>query len=217
MVEPLLTHNRFAERLRADDTALAIVDAQTGLLSTAAGPNGTAEALRNNLLGLARLARAFSVPTVLGAGAKGGPVLDELLALFGPGAVVPRIGGGFWDDPASRKSVLASGRHHLIIASLTPDFGLAATALGARRSGLEVHAVLDASTGSDDGGERVGIARMTGAGIHLTSWVAVLAELAATGAGGNGAAAVRDNLDRYATGAGATSWGEALALSVPGR
>src|SRR5579859_4492254 len=208
MVEPLLTHNRFAERLRADDTALAIVDAQTGLLSTAAGPNGTAEALRNNLLGLARLARAFSVPTVLGAGAKGGPVLDELLALFGPGAVVPRIGGGFWDDPASRKSVLAS---------LTPDFGLAATALGARRSGLEVHAVLDASTGSDDGGERVGIARMTGAGIHLTSWVAVLAELAATGAGGNGAAAVRDNLDRYATGAGATSWGEALALSVPGR
>ena len=201
MVEPVLTHNRFAERLRADDATLVIVDGYAGLLSS--------EALHNNLLGLARLGHAFGVPTVLGVCGpdKRDPLFDELLTLFGTEAVVRRAGGEFWDDAASRKAVLAAGRHHLIVASLTPDFGLAPVALGARRDGLEVHAVLDASAGSEDGAARVGLARMTTAGIHLTSWVAVLAELAATGvdtSGGNGSAAVRDNLDNYAPHAGAS-------------
>jgi len=216
MVEPMLTHNRFAERLRADDATLAIVDGQAGLLPT--------EALRNNLLGLARLGHAFGVPTVLGiSGApKRDPLLDELLTLFGARAVVRRAGGEFWSDAASRKAVLAPGRHHLIVAALTADFGLAQVALGARRDGLEVHAVLDASAGSEEGAARVGLARMTAAGIHLTSWVAVLAELAATGVdttGGNGCAAVRDNLDNYASRDASSPpvWGESLALPTVGR
>lgn len=208
MVEPVLTHNRFAERLRADDAALAIVDGQTGLLSTVAGAGAAAEALHNNLIGLARLGHAFGLPTVLGVcvDRARGPVLGELVDLFGPKAVSKRRSGGFWDDSASRDAVLAHGRHHLIIASLAPGFGVASTALAARADGLEVHVVLDASAGSDDGAERIGLARMTAAGIHLTSWVAVLAELGATGVdtwGGNGAAAVRDNLDRYASRASA--------------
>jgi len=216
MVEPLLTHNRFAERLRADDATLAIVDAEAGWLGD--------EALRNNLLGLARLGHAFGVPTVLGLsyGAKPHPLMSELVTLFGADAVVRRGTGGFWDDAASRRAVLASGCHHLIVAALTPDFGLSTVALGARRDGLEVHAVLDASAGAEDGAARVGLARMTAAGIHLTSWVAVLAELAATGvdtSGGNGSAAVRDNLDRYATDTtrGAPHWVEAMAPPVSGR
>jgi hypothetical protein len=94
-------------------------------------------------------------------------------------------------------------------------------ALGARRDGLDVHAVLDASAGSEDGAARVGLARMTAAGIHLTSWVAVLAELAATGVdttGGNGCAAVRDNLDNYASrdSGNPPVWGGALALPASG-
>jgi hypothetical protein len=210
IVEPVLTHNRFAERLRADDATLAIVDGQAALLSS--------EALRNNLLGLARLGHAFGVPTILGvSGApRRDPLLDELLTLFGAKAVVRRSGGDFWDDAASRRAVLAPGRHHMIVASLTPDFGLSQMALGARRDGLEVHAVLDASAGSDDAAARVGLARMTTAGIHLTSWVAVLAELAATGVdttGGNGCAAVRDNLDNYASRTRGTApvWGDSPA------
>jgi hypothetical protein len=181
------------------------------------------EALRNNLLGLARLGHAFGVPTVLGVSgtAKRDPLLDELLTLFGAAAVVRRTGGDFWNDTASRQAVLTPGRHHLIVAALTPDFGLAQIALGARRDGLDVHAVLDASAGSEDGAARVGLARMTAAGIHLTSWVAVLAEWAATGVdttGGNGCAAVRDNLDNYASrdAGNPPEWGESLALPASG-
>ena len=216
MVEPVLTHNRFAERLRADDATLVIVDGYAGLLSS--------EALHNNLLGLARLGHAFGVPTVLGVSKppKHDPLFDELLTLFGTEAVVRRGPGAFWDDAASRKAVLASGRHHLIVAALTPDFGLASVALGARRDGLEVHAVLDASAGSEDGAARVGLARMTTAGVHRTSWVAVLAELAATGvdtSGGNGCAAVRDNLDNYAPRAGTSPpiWADSRPLPTAGR
>jgi len=216
MGEPMLTHNRFAERLRADHATLAIVDGQDGLLPT--------EALRNNLLGLARLGHAFGVPTVLGiCGApKRDPLLDELLTLFGAQAVVRRAGGEFWNDAASRQAVLRPGRPHLIVAALTADFGLAEVALGARREGLEVHAVLDASAGSEQGAARIGLARMTAAGVHLTSWVAILAELAATGVdttGGNGSAAVRDNLDYYATGGAgnASVWGDTSVRSIAGR
>ena len=213
----VLTHNRFAERLRADDATLAIIDAEGGLLSN--------EALRNNLLGLARLGHAFGVPTVLGVSTrtKPGALMRELVGLFGTDAVVRRAAGGFWDDAASRRAVCASGRHHLIVASLAPDFGLAAAALGARRDGFEVHAVLDASAGAEEGAARVALARMTAAGVNLTSWVAILAELAATGVdttGGNGAAAVRDNLDRYARerGPGKVAWADSLgadAFAVP--
>jgi hypothetical protein len=225
MVEPALTHNRFADRLRADEATLAIIDCQAGSLSTASPCANTGEALRNNVIGLARLGHAFGVPTVLGAlspGEAAGPVLDELVDLFGRDAVVARGGGGFWEDSVSRAAVLNSGRHHLIIASLAPGFGLAAAALDARRDGLEVHAVLDASAGCDDRAERVGLARMAAAGIHLTSWVAILAELAATGvdvSGGNGAAAVRDNLDRYAERSAGhpTAWGDAIVPQTGGR
>ena len=89
MVEPVLTHNRFAERLRADDATLVIVDGYAGLLST--------DALRNNLLGLARLGHAFGVPTVLGVSGppKHDPLFDELSILFGSEAVVRRAAGGF--------------------------------------------------------------------------------------------------------------------------
>ena len=202
MVDAALVHNRFAERLRADGAVLAIIDGQADLLATAVAPVGGTAALHNNLMGLARLGHAFNLPTVLGVctGAACGPVLDELVDLFGAAAIAKRRAGAFWDDPASREAVLAHGRRHLIVASLTPAFGIAETALGARGDGLEVHAVLDASAGSSDGAGRIGMARMTAAGVRLTSWVAVLAELGATCvdiAGGNGAAAVRDNLDRY--------------------
>jgi hypothetical protein len=208
MVEPMLIHNRFAERLRAEDATLALVDGQAGLLSALPGPGCAVDALRNNLIGLARLGHAFGLPTVLGACADPsyGPLLFELLDLFGPRAVSRRRRGSFWDDAKSRGAVLGHGRHHLIVAALTPGFGLAETALAARRHGLDVHAVVDASAGSDDAAGRVGLARMAAAGIHLTSWVAMLAELGGTGVdtgGGNGAAAVRDNLDRYANPASA--------------
>ena len=202
MVESALIHNRFAERLRADDAVLVIVDGQSEALA-AAGSRDRMDALRNNLVGLARLGHAFGLPTVLGIGCdrERGAILDELIDLFGPKSVSRRRGCGFWDDPGSRDAVLSRGRRHLVLASLAAGFGLASTALAARADGLDVHAVLDASAGSGDAAERVDLARMAAAGVRLTSWVAVLAELAATGVdtcGGNGAAAVRDNLDRYA-------------------
>jgi nicotinamidase-related amidase len=195
-----VTHNRFADRLHPRDAVLVLVDCQERLITRLAGPK--ADGLMNNISGLARLAQAFGIPVVLGAQpmCQGGPVADELIELFGSDAIVARKLGDFWSDAASRAAVRGIGRRDIIVAGLVPGFGVAAPALAARKDGYQVHAVLDASASGDVTAERLGIARMTAAGVRITSWVAMLAEFAATGVARGVAAALRENLERYSGG-----------------
>jgi nicotinamidase-related amidase len=199
------THNRFAERLQPRDAVLVLVDCQEVLVERLA--DGKPTSLRNNVMGLARLARAFGLPAVLGAlpTRKCGRVLGELVELFGSEAVVERGSGDFWEDSASRKAIRASGRRDVILAALVPGAGVAAPALAALKEGFQVHAVLDASASGDAMVERLGVARMTAGGVRLTTWVAMLAEFTATGAGHGAAAAVRHNLEQYSFGPAGTA------------
>jgi len=191
-----MTHNRFAERLLPRDAVLVLVDCQERLITRLAGAK--AAALMNNIDGLAKLAQIFGVPTVLSArpARQAGPIVPQLIELFGQDAVVTRKSGDFWSDAASRAAVGRVGRREVILAGLVPG-GIAATALAVRLDGYRVHVVLDASTGADITAERLGVARMTEAGVRLTSWVAMLAEFAATGAARGVAASLRENLERY--------------------
>ena len=195
-----VTHNRFADRLHPQDAVLVLVDCQERLIDRLAGAR--ASGLMNNISGLARLAQAFGVPVVLGAQSQrqGGRVAEELIDLFGFGAVVTRKSGDFWSDPASRAAVCGVGRREIIVAGLVPGLGVAAPALAARKDGYHIHAVLDASASGDVTAERLGVARMTAAGVRITSWVAMLAEFAATGAARGVAISLRENLERYSGG-----------------
>jgi nicotinamidase-related amidase len=192
MVPPVQTYLRFAERLTPRNAALVLVDCQERALMGA-------DTLTNNLLGLARLARACGLPTILGArrGEVAGPILPALIDLFGPAALIRRRSGRFWADPRSRAAVEALGRRDLILAACGEDEALSATALAAVDAGYAVHAVVDASTPN----ERVAAARMAAVGVHLRSWVSLLAELPGSDQGeGEAAEAVRENLARYAAG-----------------
>ncbi|HVJ52863.1 MAG TPA: isochorismatase family protein [Aliidongia sp.] len=193
-------HNRFADRLHPRDAVLVLVDCQDRLIERVAG--GKAPALLNNISGLARLAHSFDVPVVLGAQSprRAGPVAGELVELFGRGKVVTRKSSDFWSDPASRAAVLGTGRREIVMAGLVPGLGIAAPALAARKDGFQLHAVLDASASGDITAERLGIARMTASGVRLTTWVAMLAEFAATGIARGAAAMLRENLERYSCG-----------------
>ena len=93
----------------------------------------------------------------------------------------------------------ATGRRTLIMAGLTPGEGIAGPALAAQAHGYTVHVVTDASSGGSTAAERISTARLSAAGISLTSWVAVMAELASSGAeiGPSDAAALSHHLARY--------------------
>ncbi|HLY55429.1 MAG TPA: isochorismatase family protein [Stellaceae bacterium] len=168
------------------------------------------EALRDNLLGLARLARAFSMPIVIGTrrGAAYGPLLAELAQETAGAWTVERPSGRFWDHAASVAAVRACGRRDLLVAGIDPDSGLAGLSLGAREEGFAVQVVADAAAGGTPSSERIGVARMSEAGIRVTSWVAVMAEFASatpTKPAPADSAALSDSLARYP--ADETGWG----------
>jgi nicotinamidase-related amidase len=176
MTDAVVTHNRFASRMRPERTVLVLVDCQGNL---AAECGGDLRALRDNAVGFARLARAFGLPLVVGAvdPKRYGRVFPELASELERATRVERDGGSFWDDPASIEAVRSCGRREAFVAGVEPQAGLAGLALGAKAAGFTVKAVADVSAGGSDAERRRGIIEMSRAGIEITSWVAVMAEL----------------------------------------
>jgi nicotinamidase-related amidase len=177
---PGALHNRFAaDRLASDNAVLLVIDGQVGMARYLS--DAVSGRVRNNLQGLAKIAGLYGVPSLFtlatADGADGG-VLPELLDLRPDAEHVQRVTSEVLADIETAARLRDLGRHHLLIAGLTSAPLLAETALAALRQRYEVHVVLDAST--EDGGDvgAVSIARMAAAGINLTTWVAVLADLA---------------------------------------
>jgi nicotinamidase-related amidase len=135
-------------------------------------------ALRDNLLGLVRLARAFAMPIVVGTTSheRCGPFARVLADETRSACRVERFTADFWSDPSAVAAVRAQGRRDLLVAGIDPEDGLAGLALGAWDAGFRVTAVGDASAGGSASDQRIGAMRLSAAGIEVTSWVAVMAE-----------------------------------------
>ncbi len=172
-------HNPFAEPLTPDNAACLLIDHQTGLFSflTSIDPM----LLKNNILGLAKTAKAFNLPTILGTSwplGPNGPTMPELKALFPEHEVIDRPFVNFWNDPASREAVVKTGRKKLIIAGLATEVCAAMPAISATQEGYEVYVVIDACADFNPLIQQVTALRLASAGVVVTTWVAVLAELA---------------------------------------
>jgi hypothetical protein len=85
-----------------------------------------------------------------------------------------------------------------LLAAFAATEGVAGPAIAAARAGFEVHAVMDASLLGDDRAMLIGQSDMAAAGIAMTTWVALLAEFAASAAGDAATAPVEENLACYA-------------------
>lgn len=180
MLIPTLTHrNPFAERLTPDNAACILVDHQTGLFSFC----NTIEplTLKNNILGLAKTAKAFNLPTILTTSwptGPNGPTLPELVALFPSNEIIDRNTVNFWDHAPSVEAVRKTGRKKLIIAALDTTTCLSLASIYGVQAGYDVYAVINASAAMTKIEEDVAIIRLAAAGVVVTTWVAVLAELA---------------------------------------
>jgi nicotinamidase-related amidase len=137
----------FLEKLTAENSALLLIDHQTGTMLGV--QDIRLDQFRSNVLALAKTGVAHGLPTVLTASyAEGpnGPLMPELLELFPKEKPVYRPGPiDAFDDPEFVKAVEATGRKKLIMAGVTTDVCLYFPVMSALARGYEVWAVYDAS------------------------------------------------------------------------
>jgi nicotinamidase-related amidase len=194
--------NDIHEPLTPDNAVVLLLDHQTGIM-LGVGDITPAE-FRNDVLAFAKVARAFGLPTVLSTSFEdgpNGPLLPEIRELFPDVPVIARPGEiNAWDHPDVVAAVERTGRRKLIVAGVTTDVCLTFPALAATRAGYEVFAVVDASGTWNTVVQQAAMHRMSAAGVILTSWVSVAAELTGdwrTPAGQHMAAIFQDHLVPY--------------------
>ena len=184
----------YYEQLTPDNCAMLLIDHQAGLFLGVKSIDR--QILKKNTIALAKTAKVFELPTVLfTSSAKGpnGPTIPEIKELFPNHKIHDRSPINLWNDPECRQAVEATNRKKLIMAAITTDVCLAFPALAAIKAGYDVYAVIDASGTWTAQAELATVMRhrllrrkttepavtvgLTQAGVIMTNWIAVAAEL----------------------------------------
>lgn len=169
-----------SSELTPENCVFVMVDHQVGLMQFLSSIDPML--LKNNILGHAKTAKAMGIPVIMGTSwpqGPNGPTMPELKALFPEVDVIDRPFVNFWNDETSRRAVEATGRKKLVISGLATEVCAAFPAIAALRNGYETYVVMDASADFNSFIQQVTMTRLTAAGVIVTTWVAVLAELAA--------------------------------------
>ena len=168
-----------SSELTPDNCVFLMIDHQVGLMQFLSSIDPLQ--LKNNILGHARTAKAFDIPVIMGTSwptGPNGPTMPELKALFPDVDVIDRPVVNFWNDPTSKAAVEETGRKKLVISGLATEVCAAFPAISALREGYEVYVVIDACADFNPMIQQVTAQRLAAAGAIVTTWVAVLAELA---------------------------------------
>jgi nicotinamidase-related amidase len=132
----------------------------------------------NNVIGLAKTAKVFDVPTILTTviEERGGYIIKGLQDVFPDQKPIDRTFINTWQDPHVTDIVKKSGRKQLILAALWTEICLAMPAIQALGEGYEVFIVTDASGGVSLEAHDMAVRRMVQAGAVPITWLAVLGE-----------------------------------------
>ncbi|MEV1177220.1 hydrolase [Nonomuraea sp. NPDC049784] len=132
----------------------------------------------NNVVGLAKLAKAFDVPTVLTTviEERGGYLIKALQDLFPDQKPINRTYINTWEDRRVVDVVEKTGRKKLIIAGLWTEICVAMPAIQALGEGYDVFVVTDACGGVSAEAHDMAVRRMEQAGVVPITWMAVSGE-----------------------------------------
>ena len=133
----------------------------------------------NNATGLAKVAKAFEVPTILttiGA-ARGGEIFKQIQSVFPNQKPIDRTFINSWEDRRVVEAVQKTGRKKLVIAALWSEMCLAQPAIHALGDGYDVYAVTDASGGVSPESHDMAIRRLVAAGAQPITWLGMSGEL----------------------------------------
>lgn len=133
----------------------------------------------NNVVGLAKTAKIFGVPTLLTTvlEERGGLILKQLQDEFPDQKPINRTYINTWQDQRVVDWVKATGRRKIVIAALWTEICLAMPAIQAVGEGYEVYAVTDASGGVSLEAHEMAVHRMIQAGVVPITWSLFSAEL----------------------------------------
>ncbi|MER5806552.1 hydrolase [Streptomyces sp. RLB3-17] len=164
--------------LTPDNSVMLFVDHQPQMFFGTG--SGDRTAIINATVGLAKAARAFSVPVVLttvAAESFSGPLLPQLAEVFPGEEIIDRTTMNAWEDNAVVEAIKATGRRKIIISGLWTEVCLVLPVLSALGQGYEVYVVADASGGISPQAHEHAIERMVSAGAVPVTWIQVLLEL----------------------------------------
>jgi nicotinamidase-related amidase len=170
LTDPLLT---------PENSALIVIDYQPSQIATVTSMDH--KTLTDNIVSVARLAKAYGLPIVLstvGVEDRGqAPTIPELKAVLADDIEIDRSEINSWENAAFVTAVEATGRKKLIMTALWTEVCLAFPALDALRAGYEVFAVTDAVGGTSPEAHRAGLERVVQAGAQPIGWVSLACEL----------------------------------------
>ena len=162
--------------LRPEDSILVLIDHQPYQFTNLNSHEPTM--IVNNVIGLAKTAKVFNVPTILSTvlEERGGYIIKGLQDVFPDQKPINRTFINAWEDPNVADIVKKSGRKQLVLAGLYTEICLAMPAIQALAEGYDVFIVTDASGGVSVEAHDMAVRRMVQAGAVPITWLAVLAE-----------------------------------------
>jgi nicotinamidase-related amidase len=164
--------------LTPKDATLVLVDPQPGLAF--AVESSPREALRQNIIALAKTAAVFELPIVVTTSASkrfSGPIFPELQAALGAVSPIERTSMNAWESAEVVAAVNHTGRKVIILAGLLTEACVAFTAISALAAGLRVIVVADACGASSPVAQDISLRLLESQGAELRTWLQFLLEL----------------------------------------
>lgn len=172
------------EKPTAENSIVLLIDHQIGLMAGARDVSSLAE-LKSNIMGLAKVAKALKIPTLItssNAQWQNGDTLPELKELFIDQPIYRRTGIiNAYEDPTFRGAlesiVEKTGRTHIIIAGVTIGTCCTFPTLSLLNDGYKVFPVIDACGAWNKYEADAAMSRMARAGAELVTVFALACEL----------------------------------------
>jgi nicotinamidase-related amidase len=169
-----------------DNSIVLLVDHQVGLMSGVRDFRSLAE-YKSNVIGLARVAKALKIPTLItssNAQWQNGDTLPEIKKIFADQPVYRRTGIiNAYEDPTFRRAledvVSKTQRRHIIVAGVTIGTCCTLPTLSLLNDGYKVFPVVDACGAWSRYEAEAAMSRMSNAGAELVTTFALACELQA--------------------------------------
>jgi len=176
-----MTNKPFLEVLTPANSQMIFIDQQPQMAFGVQSIDR--QTLKNNVVGLAKAAKVFGVPTTLTTvetHSFSGHTYPELLNVFPGNAILERTSMNSWDDQNVRDALaanVAKGHKKIIVSGLWTEVCNTTFALSAMHdAGYEIYMVADASGGTSLEAHNQAMQRMVQAGVVPVTWQQVLLE-----------------------------------------